>query len=146
MSSFQIKQIMFEKFPVYDYSYRQNSWLSHDLQIVCVSFSAPANCIKLLRHHYGNISKMTFETQTHFFSTFNSSSLHAGRHFSTVYINLTALGLITDRAASLNGIAVIFFFKISAQVTETTYPFNKIFSLNESILRIQNSIQILHIL
>lgn len=63
---------------------------------------------------------MTFPTQTDFFSTFNSFLLDAGRHFSTVYINLTDFQLIADWAESLNNIAIIFLFKISTQVMEPT--------------------------
>lgn len=59
---------------------------------------------------------MTFPTQTDFFSIFSSCLLDTGRYFSTIYINLTDFQLIEDWAESLNSIATVFLFKVSAQV------------------------------
>lgn len=62
---------------------------------------------------------MTFAMQTDSFSTFNYCSLDAGRHFCTLYINLTAFGLTTYCAASLNSTAIIFFSRVLHRVQNT---------------------------
>lgn len=80
---------------------------------------------------------MTFPTQTDFFSIFNSCLLDAGRHFSTIYINLTDFQQIEDWAESLNSIATVFLFKISAEIMEPTQQvLFIIFSLTATILGI----------